>query len=111
MQEDPTNPYEIGKNPEPIEDDRMSEGYEPTEVPEGYRAPESPGERPMEIDLFQKIPRRGKNRNHDHWEVDLDKLVLRRVHSYHGRRLHSNLTSWWYMKTFLRTFALCFKQP
>ena len=40
MQEDPTNPYEIGKNPEPIEDDRMSEGYEPTEVPEGYRAPE-----------------------------------------------------------------------
>ena len=80
MQEDPTNPYEIGKNPEPIEDDRMSEGYEPTEVPEGYRAPESPGESPMDIDLFQKIPRRGKNRNHDHWEVDLDKLVLRRVH-------------------------------
>ena len=80
MQEDPTNPYEIGKNLEPIEDDRMSEGYEPTEVPEGYRAPESPGESPMEIDLFQRIPRRGKNRNHDHWEVDLDKLVLRRVH-------------------------------
>ena len=80
MQEDPTNPYEIGKNPEPIEDDRMSEGYEPTEVPEGYRAPESPGESPMDIDLFQKIPRRGKNRNHEHWEVDLDKLVLRRVH-------------------------------
>ena len=80
MQEDPTNPYEIGKNPEPIEDDRMSEGYEPTEVPEGYRAPESPGESHMDIDLFQKIPRRGKNRNHDHWEVDLDKLVLRRVH-------------------------------
>ena len=80
MQEDPTNPYEIGKNPEPIEDNRMSEGYEPTEVPEGYRAPESPGESPMDIDLFQKIPRRGKNRNHDHWEVDLDKLVLRRVH-------------------------------
>ena len=80
MQEDPTNPYEIGKNPEPIEDDRMSEGYEPTEVPEGYKAPESPGESPMEVDLFQKIPRRGKNRNHDHWEVDLDKLVLRRVH-------------------------------
>ena len=67
MQEDPTNPYEIGKNPEPIEDDRMSEGYEPTEVPEGYRAPESPGESPMDIDLFQKIPRRGKDRNHDHW--------------------------------------------
>ena len=58
----------------------MSEGYEPTEVPEGYRAPESPGESPMDIDLFQKIPRGGKNRNHDHWEVDLDKLVLRRVH-------------------------------
>ena len=54
IQEDPTNPYEIGKNPEPIEDDRMSEGYEPTEVPEGFRAPESPGESPMEIDLFQR---------------------------------------------------------
>ena len=80
MQEDPTNPYEIGKNPEPIEDDRMSEGYEPTEVPEGFRAPESLGESPMEIDLFQKIPKRGKDRNRDHWEVDLDKLVLRRVH-------------------------------
>ena len=80
MQEDPTNPYEIGKKPEPIEDDRMSEGYEPTEVPEGFRAPKSPGESPMEIDLFQKIPKRGKNRNHDHWEVDLDKFVLRRVH-------------------------------
>ena len=80
IQEDPTNPYETGKNPEPIEDDRMSEGSRPTEVPEGYKAPESPGESPMDIDLFQKIPRRGKNRNHDHWEVDLDKLVLRRVH-------------------------------
>ena len=59
----------------------MSEGYKPTEVPEGFRAPESPGESPMEIDLFQKIPKRGKDRNHDHWEVDLDKLVLRRVSS------------------------------
>ena len=59
-QEDPTNPYEIGKNPEPIEDDRMSEGYEPTEVPEGFRAPESPGESPMEIDLFQKIQKEGR---------------------------------------------------
>ena len=80
MQEDLPNPYEIGKNPEPVEDDRMSEGYEPTEVPEGFRAPESPGESPMDIDMFQKIPKRGKDRNHDHWEVDLDKLVLRRVH-------------------------------
>ena len=80
MQEDLPNPYEIGKNPELIEDDRMSEGYEPTEVPEGFRAPESPDESPMDIDLFQKIPKGRKNRNHDHWEVDLDKLVLRRVH-------------------------------
>ena len=80
MQEDLPNPYEIGKNPEPIEDDRMSEGYEPTEVPEGYKAPESPGESPMDLDVFQRIPKGRKNRNHDHWEVDLDKLVLRRVH-------------------------------
>ena len=40
---------------------------------------ESP-ESPMDLDIFQKVPKGRKNRNHDHWEVDLDKLVLRRVH-------------------------------
>ena len=60
MQEDPTNPYEIGKNPEPIEDDRMSEGYEPTEVPEGYRAPESPGRVPWTLICSRKSQKEGR---------------------------------------------------
>ena len=42
------------------------------------KVPESP-ESPMGPDV-QKVPKGRKNRNHCHWEVDLDKLVLRRVH-------------------------------
>ena len=62
---DVPNPYEPRGLPREVEDDRMSDGHEPTEVPETFEVLESP-ESPMDLDIFQKVPKGRKNRNHGH---------------------------------------------
>ena len=52
--EDVPNPYEPRGLQREIEDDRMSDGYEPTEVPATFEVPESP-EGLMDLDIFQKV--------------------------------------------------------